>query len=465
MKIKNQYLSNLLKLTSSSVLAQLLLIISSPLLTRLYSPKDFGVFALFIGIIGILSTVTSLRYEQAIIIPKEDNKATQLVYLSLIINIFFSLFIFAILFLFSGEIFNLFNINNMLNYYWVIPLAIFFIGCFQVFNYWLIRSEEFGRIATIKIQQSIVIILIQLIFYKLGAISLILGHSIGQLLGVVKNSYMFFKNTTSSKNEIIKVAKEYKKFPIYSTWSALLNSTGAQLPVLIFAAYYSPVVAGLYMLTQRIIRGPLSIVGQAVTQIFISNLRNEENKLKRKLINVNVFLASIAIIPFAIIVVAGERLFSLFFGNEWAEAGTVAAILSPWMFMVFICSPISSLIEYKNKQKFFLKFQIVLFILRVISIVLGCFIFVNYINTLILFSVVSFFLWGFFLFYIMKFLKVPFWEWSSGILKKIILVSLIFTLFYFTQNKEDFYYWFFLFMTSIISIYFVFEKGLMKDEH
>jgi len=80
---------------------------------------------------------------------------------------------------------------------------------------------------------------------------------------------------------MLKVAKEYKKFPLYSTWSALLNSTGAQLPVLIFTAYYSPLIAGLYMLTQRVIKTPLSIVGQAVTQLFISNIRNEEEKLKK----------------------------------------------------------------------------------------------------------------------------------------------------------------------------------------
>jgi len=89
---KNKFFQNLVKLSSSTLLAQVLLIISSPLLTRLYSPEDFGVFAFFIGIIGVLSTITNLRYEQAIIIPKKDSLANQLVYLSLISNITFSFF-------------------------------------------------------------------------------------------------------------------------------------------------------------------------------------------------------------------------------------------------------------------------------------------------------------------------------------------------------------------------------------
>jgi len=464
MKIRNQYLSNLLKLTSSSVLAQLLLIISSPILTRLYSPKAFGVYALFIGIIGILSTVSNLRYEQAIIIPKEDVKSIQLIYLSLFINIIFSSLLFLFLFLFSEIIFKFFKIEDLVEYYWIIPIAVFFIGCFQVFNYWLIRNKKFNKISKIKIQQSAVIITIQLVFYKIGAIALILGHSAGQLLGVIKNGYIFLKTTKSNRSEIRQVASEYKNFPIYSTWSALLNSTGAQLPVLIFTAYYSPAVAGLYMLTQRVIKGPLSIVSQAVTQIFISNLRNEENKIKKKLLGVNNFLTSIVIIPFAIIIVAGNKIFSLVFGSNWAEAGTVAAILSPWMFLVFICSPISSLIEYKGKQTFFLKFQIILFLSRIIFIYIGYLIFDGYIKTLILFSFISTSLWFFLLYYIMRLFKIGFLEWSKSIFKKIIYVSFIFFVFYIIQFQDNFYYWLFMFLFTIISIYFVYDKGLLKNE-
>lgn len=465
MKIQSQYLTNLLKLMSSSVVAQLLIIASSPILTRLYSPDDFGIFALFIGLIGILSTIISLRYEQAIIIPKDDDKAKQLVYLSLLINAIVSIFVLLFLFVFAEKIFNFFHIEDLLDYYWIVPFAVFLIGCFQVFNYWLIRNKEFNKVAKIKIQQSVVIIVFQFVFYKIGAISLILGHSLGQLLGVLKNGYLFFYNSKFDKKKIIEVAREYKKFPIYSTWSSLLNSVGAQLPVLIFTAYYSPVVAGLYMLTQRVIKGPLSIVGQAVTQIFVSSLREEESRLKEKIISINKLLIFIALTPFAVIVVAGEKLFSLIFGNEWAEAGLVASILSPWMLMVFLCSPISSLVEYKNKQEFFLKFQISLFIFRVLSIYIGYLIFESYIHTLILFSILSTCLWVFFIFYMMKLCNLNIKEWLMPLIRKIIIVSCIFIIFHYGSVFLNYIsYWLVLIIVSIISMGAIYEKGMLKSE-
>lgn len=465
MKIKNKYLSNLLKLMSSSVVAQLLLIISSPVLTRLYTPQDFGVFALFIGVVGILSTVTNLRYEQAIIIPNENYEASQLVYLSLLINIIISLLIFFTLTLFSREIFTFFNIESLINYYWLIPIAVFFIGCFQVFNYWLIRNKEFGKVAKIKIQQSAIIIIIQFVFYKIGAIALVLGHSLGQLLGVVKNGVIFFKSTKIDRKEIKKVANNYKKFPIYSTWSALLNSMGAQLPILMFTAYYNPAIAGIYMLTQRIIKGPLSIISQAVTQIFISNLRNEDEKIQFELLRINKFLTSLVLIPFAIIVVAGDKLFAFTFGSEWAEAGVAAAILSPWMFLVFICSPIAVIIEYKGKQKVFLAFQLILFLLRLLSLYVGYILFDNYLDTLKVFSLVSALLWFLLLTYIMKLCRIHFFGWIFDIVKKILVVTLFFYIFYIFKIEDSLNYWMLLIVVSMISMFCLYEKGLFKGEN
>lgn len=464
MKIKNSYLRNLLKLTSSSVMAQLILIISSPILTRLYSPEDFGIFALFIAIVGVLSTVTNFRYEQAIIIPKNDNDSDQLIYLSLGLNFLFSTLIFILLFFFGEYLFSIFHIQHLTNYYWLIPISIFFIGCFQVFNYWLIRDRKVNKIAQIKIQQSLLIVCIQFMFFKLGPIALILGHALGQLLGVLRNSVSFFSSKKINKDDVFRVAKEYKKFPLYSTWSALLNSTGAQLPVLIFTAYYSPLIAGLYLLTQRVIKTPLSIVGQAVTQLFISNIRNEEDKLKKNILNINKFLTVISAIPFAIVIVSGDRLFSLVFGPNWAEAGLVAAILSPWMFLVFICSPVSSLIEYKGKQKNFLIFQIILFLSRICSIFIGYLVFKNYIDMLILFSGVSSCIWFCFLCYIMHICNVKFWEWFSYIAIKLLVVLVSFSIFYFIDIENDLIYWIFLIIVSLVAALLIFERNVFINE-
>lgn len=461
---QNKFIKNLVKLSSSTIIAQVLLIASSPLLTRLYSPDDFGIFALFIAIIGVLSTITNLRYEQAIIIPKKDNSANQLVYLSLIINITFSFSVLLLLSLFSEPIFTFFNIEALIGFYWLIPIGVLFIGGYQALNYWLIRNQEFNIVAKIKIQQSIAMIAIQLTAFKLGAISLILGHSTGQLWGVFKNGARFLRNSEIDFKELKIMAVKYSNFPKFSIWSALLNSTGAQLPVLLFTAYYSPAVAGFYMLTQRVIKGPLSIISQAITQIFISDLRQSEKLLKIKLLKINDLLISVSIIPLAVIVVSGEVVFPLVFGPEWAEAGSVAAVLTPWIFSVFICSPVATLVEFKNKQKSFLFFQLTLFLTRVVSIYFGYKFFESYLDTLKLFSFSSAILWLLFLWYIMRLCNINFLEWFEVLIKKIILVLFLFLPLYFFDSN-DVYFWIFLTISIAVSAKLIIKKELVNYEN
>lgn len=465
MAIKNAFLTNLLKLTSSSVMAQLILIISSPILTRLYTPEDFGLFALFLSIVTILATLANLRYDQAIIIPQDEDKAKQLVYLCLYVNILIFFLIFIFLCLFSEPIFNFFNIGGLKDFSWVIALAVFFIGVFQAFNYWLLRNKNFNIIAKIKIQQSAIIVGFQLVFFKFGALCLLLGHTLGQIFGVLRNGYNFLKNNRVNHMKMKEVCYEFIKFPKYSVWSALLNNVGAQLPVFLFTVYFSPAMAGLYLLTQRVIKGPLTIVSQAVTQIFLSNLRNENDIIVDKLLKINSFLTTIVIVPLAVVLVAGEHIFAMVFGSNWKEAGTVAGILAPWIFMVFICSPISSLLEYRGMQKSFLVFQICLLVFRCLSIAIGIYLFDNYTYTLLLFSLVSTLAWMFFLAFVMKVYAVKFQTWIFPLLKKILIVGLFFIPLFFLKNIETYIFYILVCFFSVASFLLIFKKRDFKDEN
>lgn len=459
----NRFAKNLVKLSSSTIVSQALLLLTSPILTRLYSPSDFGVFAFFIGIIGVLSTVANLRYEQAIIVPESRHSANQLVYLSLIINSIFSLIILIILTLFSKPIFTLFKIEEYEKYSWLIPISVFFIGCYQAFNYWLVRNKKFNTIAKIKVQQSVAMISIQLILFKIGAIALILGHSTGQLLGVFKNGMRFLKNSNLDAKHLKDMASKYRNFPKFSIWSALLNSTGSQLPVLMFTAYYSPAIAGLYMLTQRVIKGPLSIVSQAITQIFISDLR-QSSTVKHKLLKINNLLITLSIIPLTLIVVAGDKVFPLIFGPQWADVSSVASVLTPWIFAVFICSPVATLVEFNNKQSSFLIFQLVLFISRVASIYLGYILFDNYLDSLMLFSYSSTIIWLFFLSYIMKLCNIKLLEWAKPLILKVSITSILFAPVYFI-TFDGAYFWIILSVSTLMSIICIFNKDLLNYEN
>ena len=68
-------------LAGSTATAQAFIVLLSPVLTRLYGPREFGVFGMFTAGVLLLNTIDSARYEIAIPLPREEEKAEQLLVL------------------------------------------------------------------------------------------------------------------------------------------------------------------------------------------------------------------------------------------------------------------------------------------------------------------------------------------------------------------------------------------------
>ena len=77
---------NVLTLMSGTAIAQGLTLGFAPVLTRIYKPEDFGVLGLYISIVGILSVIICWRYELAIVLPRENKDAINILIMSVIIN-------------------------------------------------------------------------------------------------------------------------------------------------------------------------------------------------------------------------------------------------------------------------------------------------------------------------------------------------------------------------------------------
>ena len=66
---KENFASDVLTLAGGTTFAQILTILSVPILTRLYGPEDFGVWALYISITSIITVIACMRYEYSIMLP------------------------------------------------------------------------------------------------------------------------------------------------------------------------------------------------------------------------------------------------------------------------------------------------------------------------------------------------------------------------------------------------------------
>jgi len=176
-------------------------------------------------------------------------------------------------------------------------------------------------------------------------------------------------------SDMVKVAGRYRRFPLYSTWGAIFNTAGGQLPPLLFAVFYGASSAGIYLLAHRVLAVPVRFAGKAVADVFFSSAvdANRQNELGPLVANIHSNLAQFLMPPIMIIVWAGPDLFSVFFGKDWQMAGEFARWMAVYIYFQFITSPLSQLFSVLEKQAQGTFFQGVLLIVQVGGLSAGTF--------------------------------------------------------------------------------------------
>ena len=112
----SEFFRNLLTLMTGSGLAAFITVISAPLVTRLYTPEDFGVFALFISITSVVGAIACFRYDVAIVLPRYNYQAVQLASLSIALCVFVSL-VMVVFFTVGSKYISAFLTNQKLNFF------------------------------------------------------------------------------------------------------------------------------------------------------------------------------------------------------------------------------------------------------------------------------------------------------------------------------------------------------------
>lgn len=391
-------------LVGGTASAQVMMVLAAPLLTRLYSPEDFGLLAVYVGLLGLLTVIASLRYELAIPLPEDDQEAANLVILCLLVVLGITMASALLVWLAGETITQTLGVPRLAQYFWLLPIGVLLTGTYQVFSYWAIRTKQFPTIARTRIRQAFTTIGIQLLAFKAGGIALLFGQASGQGMGSITLARAALTRPEFRQwncQGVRHAANRYRQFPIFSTWSGFFNAAGRQLPPLMFAALFSVGAAGFYALAHRVLAMPMSIIGQAVGNVFFANAAEayREERLGPLVSKVHDTLAQIAMPPALILIVAGPELFALVFGEQWRQAGEFARWMAPWLYMVFITSPLSTLFLVMEKQRQSMLFEAVLLLARLGAIITGAW-FGDLTLAVILFSFSSALCWVIFLMWI-----------------------------------------------------------------
>lgn len=378
----SSFTTNVLKLTGGGLAIQLIAILAAPIITRLYAPDSFGMATIFFALSGVMGIIACLGYELAIMLPEKDEEAGNLFWGSIFFVVIITFLSIFLVLIGRREIAGLFKMPGLASYLWLLPLAVFFAGLFLAMNYWTTRMKHFGQLSLAKIVNSGTTALT-----KIGLGLAGYNYAGGLIWGGVLGSF-FSANLLAQKiwranrtillqginlSKILKGLRRYKRFPLFSLGSSLLNTLSFELPAFLLAFFFSPAIVGFYGLGRRVLQLPMGLLGKAIAQVFYQKAAESRQTGKLAGVVEGVFkrLVAIAIFPFLLLTIIGKESFIIIFGVKWAEAGVYAQIISLWIFFVFLSSPLNFLFNILEKQNQRLIFDLVLITVSMFSLLLG----------------------------------------------------------------------------------------------
>jgi len=408
LKPKSEFSRNVLTLMTGTTIAQAIPIAISPILTRIYTPEDFGVFALFVAVTAIFGSIANGRYELAIMLPKKDEDAINIFALGFIITSLISLVLLVLVVAFNDYLTKLLGNDEISVWLYFVPIAVFFTGLWNILNYFNNRKKQYKDLANATIIKSIVTAIVQLSvgFIKQGVSGLISGQIVSQFFANSKLLYNITKDkvlmSKISKLKIITLARRYKNFPKFSMWAGLLNTSSHHFTNILISSFYSVSTLGFYSLVQRVLGMPSSLIGNSIGQVFFQQATKEKQQTGKAIKTFNSTARKLFIIglpSFGILFFIVEDLFAMVFGEDWRVAGSYSMILIPYFFINFISSPLAIIMSVFEQQIQTLMINIIILFTSIILILISNLFNLSFVTFLRLFSILMFLNYSLFILY------------------------------------------------------------------
>ena len=370
---------HVMTLASGTAIAQLLLVLATPVLTRLYTPADYGTLAVYASTLTVLLVLASLRYESAVPLPEDEDVAGSVLAIALLVLAGMVMLVSVLVWLAGDAFVARANAQRLRPYLWLLPVGLLGAGAYQALQYWAIRRRAFSRIARTKLSQGVgqVGTQVGLGALGLGAPGLLIGDVIGRVAGGGGLALLAWRDrpfARVTRESLAAAAARYARFPLFTTWSGLFNVGSLQLPSLMFSASFGAAAAGLYALSYKMLVLPTMLVAQAVGQVFLaraSTLAREPDKLRRLTERTALALFACGLPVFGAVAIGGPQLFAAVMGNEWEQAGRYAQALAPWFAVWLVSNPLNGLFSVREWQGSALAFAAFEFALRLAALVIG----------------------------------------------------------------------------------------------
>lgn len=356
-KHKN-YLTRIWRVLFGSALGQIVLIAISPILSRVYDPADFGVLAFYLSVFGVAAVVSSLRLELAIPNAKSGLDASRLTLLAALSG--FGLAMVSMPAAFVWHIIGPPSQAGLTAYWWAIPLGIFLMGTSNALTAWGTYYRMYKVVGRSRLMQSVESASIQLLWPLIGTgpAGLIVGSVSAQAGGFYRLGARFYtlvrrRPAIRQWSGLMDNLHHARRYPLVAMPASLIGRIAINAPAPLILWLFGAEVAGLILITQRVIGLPTTILGRAAATPFLQAMADARKRGQSAL---NVFLLTLGLfsVPGLImvfgIIIAGPAVFDFVLGDEWRKAGVYAQILAPMYFFQLIASPFTQAQSVAGRQ-------------------------------------------------------------------------------------------------------------------
>ena len=380
LKPKSEFSKNSISLITGSALSQAIPAGLSPILTRIYTPEEYGLVAVFMSVAGIFAIMATAKYDTAIIIPKSDKEAVNIIALSFLFTLLASLLSLFIVYFFNQNIVDFLDKPEISNWLYFIPFMVVLSGINQSMQMWSTRKKRFKRISNNMIIGTATGSTFNLSFglSGLGVLGLLYAMFISQIVSLWHLVHRSFRNDKQlikymNSSSIIKVAKKYKKMPLLLLPTALIDNVRiASLNILIIH-FFTTAILGQLSLAFKVIRVPMTIIYSALIQVFMQKLAvSPKEDYYRLLIKFLGKTTLIGIPLYSFMYWISPDAFAFVFGENWRFAGEIGSVVSFWMFFHIMTNPVGHFLIFVNKHEVLLFFSVLYF-----AMLFGIFYFFN----------------------------------------------------------------------------------------
>lgn len=360
---------SVLTLATGTVAAQALSLLSAPVLSRLYTPTDFGTFALYNSWLALGAAWATAKFENAVMLPAEDDKGWALVLLSGGVAVAVTLLL--ALGLAVAAVLRVVNsAPPMPGWVWVLPLGVFASSFGTVLSLWLTRRREYRQIAANRVVLVAVMVAIHITLglRGLGALGLFLGYLAGEVIriGMLLRATVRSRPPSLGASWRLAVAamwRRYRRFAGMSLAADSVNSLTSQMPAQLLQRAFGLPVLGQYSQSERMAGLPARVLGSAIADVFRQRASADfaQNGNCRAIwVRTLGWLVMLASLPTLALLFFGPELFHFVLGSQWEQAGEISRLLAVLFFFRFVSGPLSHVIYIAERQSFDVVWQVAL---------------------------------------------------------------------------------------------------------